>query len=189
MRPSLGRSSPATRLRIVLLPQPEGPTTATNSPGRTQKVIRSIAVSGDTPSGAVKRLVTAMSASTDAVISIGSIQGGIDPGKLGFQNGRGPGAAFARRTLDALALERARHLLEVLLAGAKDPLECIGEGALLRLQRAAQGLMLEAGMNVGHGAHSDLNVASGPHERLGRGLRGPRRNPGPAVSFTIRATI
>src|SRR3984893_7362830 len=148
MRPSLGRSSPATRLRIVLLPQPEGPTTATNSPGRTQKVIRSIAVSGDTPSGAVKRLVTAMRSSTDAVFNIGSIQGGIDPGKLGFQNGRGPGAAFARRTLDALALERARHLLEVLLPGAKDPLERIGESALLRLQQAAQGLMLQAGMNV-----------------------------------------
>src|SRR5947209_10958116 len=119
MRPSFGRSSPATRLRIVLLPHPDGPTTATNSPGRTQKLIRSIAVSGDTPSGAVKRLVTPIRSSTDAVFSIGLIQRSIDPDKLGFQNGRGPGAAFARRTLDPVAFQRARHLLEVLLAGAK----------------------------------------------------------------------
>src|SRR5258708_34007974 len=99
MRPSLGRSSPATRLRIVLLPQPEGPTTATNSPGRTQKVIRSIAVSGDTPSGAVKRLVTAMRSSTGAVFSISAIQGGIEPAKLGFHNVRGPRPAFAPRSV------------------------------------------------------------------------------------------
>ena len=45
IRPSFGRSSPATRLRIVLLPQPEGPTMATNSPARTSRLTRSIAVS------------------------------------------------------------------------------------------------------------------------------------------------
>jgi hypothetical protein len=65
MRPSLGKSRPATRLRMVLLPQPEGPTTAMNSPLRTSKLMRSMAVSGDTPSGAAKRLVTARRSSTD----------------------------------------------------------------------------------------------------------------------------
>ena len=59
---------------MVLLPQPDGPTTATNSPARTVRLTRSIAVSGDTPSGAVKRLVTPTRSSTDAVFSIGGVQ-------------------------------------------------------------------------------------------------------------------
>ena len=74
MRPSLGRSRPATRLRMVLLPQPEGPTMATNSPGRTSRLTRSIAVSQEPPPGAVNRLVTPMRSSTDAVLRIGGIQ-------------------------------------------------------------------------------------------------------------------
>src|SRR6266446_6714160 len=112
MRPSLGRSSPATRLRMVLLPQPEGPTTATNSPGRTSKLTRSMAMSGETPSGAVKRLVTPMRSSTDAVFSIGLIQRGVDADELLFQHGGAPGAGCSRRPLDPVALERARHFLE-----------------------------------------------------------------------------
>ena len=36
-RPELGLSSAPTMLRSVLLPEPDAPTTATNSPGSTQK--------------------------------------------------------------------------------------------------------------------------------------------------------
>ena len=58
----------------MLLPQPEGPTMATNSPARTSRLTRSIAVSQDPPPGAVNRLVTPMRSSTDAVFSIGGVQ-------------------------------------------------------------------------------------------------------------------
>ena len=37
--PDDGETSPAIRERIVDLPQPEGPTMATNSPGITEKLI------------------------------------------------------------------------------------------------------------------------------------------------------
>ena len=59
---------------MVLLPHPDGPTMATSSPALTLSVTRSIATSADTPSGAVKRLVTPMRSSTDAVLRIGGIQ-------------------------------------------------------------------------------------------------------------------
>ena len=36
--PALGRSRPATRVRVVDLPHPDGPTTAQNSPGSTVMV-------------------------------------------------------------------------------------------------------------------------------------------------------
>ena len=157
---------------MVLLPQPDGPTTATNSPDRTEKLTRSIAVSGETPSGAVKRLVTPTRSSTDAVFSIGLIQRGIDPGELGFQDRRGPGAAFAGRTLDPVALERPGDFLEVLLAGSKYRFQRVGESALLRLQRTAQGLMLEARMDIAHWGPCpkfELCVRiSRPHEPLAR---------------------
>src|SRR2546423_1187478 len=102
MRPSLGRSRPATRLRRVLLPQPDGPTTATNSPDRTAKLTRSMAVSSETPSGAVKRLLTAMRSSTDAVFSIGLIQGCIDATELVLQGGSAPCGGCPRRPLDPI---------------------------------------------------------------------------------------
>src|SRR5262245_47345650 len=150
MRPSLGRSRPATRLRMVLLPQPEGPTTATNSPARTSRLTRSMAVSGDTPSGATKRLVTPTRSSTDAVFSIGGIQRGVDGGELRLQHRGGPGAGGARRPLQAAAFERAGDRLEVLLAAAKHRFQRVGERALLRGERARERLMLEPGMNVAH---------------------------------------
>src|SRR5712692_9598084 len=143
IRPSFGRSSPATRLRMVLLPQPDGPTTATNSPGRTSKLTRSIAVNGDTPSGAVKRLVTPIRSSTDAVLRIGSVQRGVDPCKLLFQDRGGPCAHCPGRAFDAVALERAGDLLEILRSGAKDRLQGVGQRAFLGLERTPQGLMLE----------------------------------------------
>src|SRR5580692_6252778 len=71
--PSLGRSRPATRLRMVLLPQPDGPTIATNSPSRTEKLSRSTAVKRlPGAPGAGKRRVTAFSSSAlaDAVMDI-----------------------------------------------------------------------------------------------------------------------
>src|SRR6266849_2765411 len=141
IRPSFGRSSPATRLRMVLLPQPEGPTTATNSPGRTSKLTRSIAVNGDTPSGAMKRLVTPMRSSTDAVFSIGLIQRGVDARKLPFQDRGGPCARGARRPLHPVALERAGDVLEILRPAAEDRLQGVGKRAFLGRERTPQGLM------------------------------------------------
>src|SRR5437660_5410474 len=111
MRPSLGLSRPATRLRMVLLPHPDGPTTATNSLARMPKLTRSIATSGDTPSGAVKRFVTLTRSSTDAVLRISGIQRCVDRGQLLFQHRRRPWPGGARGTFDALALERARDFL------------------------------------------------------------------------------
>src|SRR5262245_4200073 len=152
MRPSFGRSSPATRLRMVLLPQPDGPTTATNSPARTSRLTRSIAVSDDTPFGAAKRLVTAMRSSTDAVFSISGIQRGVDGGELLLQHGGRPWPCGAGGTFHTVAGQRAGDVLEVLLAGAKDRLERIGDRALLGGERAAEGLVHQPGMDVAHAA-------------------------------------
>src|SRR5262245_1495136 len=150
MRPSLGRSRPATRLRMVLLPQPDGPTTATNSPARTSRLTRSMATSGETPSGATKRLVTPMRSSTDAVFSIGGIQRGVDGGELLLQHRGGPGAGRARRPLHAAIFERASDRLEVLLAAAKHRFQRVGERAFLGGERTPQRLLLQPGMNVAH---------------------------------------
>src|SRR5262245_26055696 len=150
IRPSVGRSRPATRLRMVLFPQPDGPTTATNSPARTSRLTRSIAVSADTPSGALKRLVTPTSSSTDAVLSIGGIQRGVDPGELPLQHGDGPWTFFARRAFHAVALEHADDLGKIVLAGAKDRFHGIGQRAFLGAERAAQGLVHQPGMKIAH---------------------------------------
>src|SRR5262245_14449272 len=156
MRPSLGRSRPATRLRMVLFPQPDGPTTATNSPARTSRLTRSMAVSADTPSGALKRLVTPTSSSTDAVLSIGGIQRGVDPGELLLQYGGGPRTFFARRALHAVALEHADDLGKIVLAGAKHRFERIGQRAFFGAERAAQGLVHQPGMKIAHAALRSL---------------------------------
>src|SRR5262245_497030 len=37
MRPAVGNSSPATTRRSVVLPEPDGPSSASNSPGRTSR--------------------------------------------------------------------------------------------------------------------------------------------------------
>src|ERR1700694_2029974 len=55
--PSLGRSRPEMRPRVVDLPQPVGPTTATNSLGATDMLTSRIAVYA-LPVGVRKRLVT-----------------------------------------------------------------------------------------------------------------------------------
>src|SRR6266849_796998 len=149
MRPSLGRSRPATRLRMVLLPQPDGPTTATNSPARTSRLTRSIAVSGDTPSGATKRFVTPTRSSTDAVFSIGRIQRGIDLGELLLQCGGRPWLPCAGGTFHAGLIERASDVLEILMPGAKNGFQRVGERALLGGERAAQRLVHQPGMDVG----------------------------------------
>src|SRR5262245_64955024 len=133
---------------MVLFPQPDGPTTATNSPARTSRLTRSMAVSADTPSGALKRLVTPMSSSTDAVLSIGGIQRGVDPGELLLQHGDGPRTFFARRTLDAVALEHAGDLGKIVLTGAKHRFHGIGQRALFGAERAAQGVVHQPGMKI-----------------------------------------
>jgi hypothetical protein len=56
--PSLGLSRPATRVSVVDLPHPEGPTTAQNRPGSTVMVTSRSAVKA-VPLGVLKRLVTA----------------------------------------------------------------------------------------------------------------------------------
>src|SRR5262249_27328772 len=150
MRPSLGRSRPATRLRIVLLPQPDGPTTATNSPARTSRLTRSMATSGDTPSGATKRLVTPTRSSTDAIFSISGVQRSVDGGELLLQHRGGPGSGRTQRPLHATALQGPGDRLEVLLAAAEHGFQRIGEPAFLGTERTAQRLMLEAGVNIAH---------------------------------------
>src|SRR5262245_35732238 len=152
IRPSLGRSRPATRLRMVLFPQPDGPTTATNSPARTSRLTCSIAVSADTPSGALKHLVTPASSSTNAVFSIGGIQRSVNRGELLLQHGGGPRAFFARRTFHAIALKHADDLGEVVLTGAKDRFHGIGQRALFGAEGAAQRLVPQPGMKVAHAA-------------------------------------
>src|SRR5260221_6091973 len=146
--PSFGRSRPATRLRMVLLPQPDGPTTATNSPACTSRLTRSIAVSDDTPSGATKRFVTPTRSSTDAVFSIGRIQRSVDPDQLLLQHHRRPRLLRAGGTFHAALLERARDVLEILVPGTKRGLERIGEGALLGAERAPERLVHQPGMDV-----------------------------------------
>src|SRR5581483_1731045 len=131
----LGASRPATRLRIVLLPQPEGPTTATNSPLRTLKLTRSIAVSVDRPPGAAKRLVTPMRSSTDAVFCISGIQRSVDLRQFLLQCRRAPRSRCAGGPLDAVASERARHLLKVRFSRAEDPFQRRRERFFFRRQR------------------------------------------------------
>ena len=63
MRPSLGRSSPATRFSTVLFPHPDGPTMATNSPWPMAKDRSSTAVK-EGPPRVPKRFVTASKART-----------------------------------------------------------------------------------------------------------------------------
>ena len=55
--PALGRSSPATMVSVVDLPQPVGPTTAQNCPGRTTRSTSRRAVKA-VPAGVRKRLLT-----------------------------------------------------------------------------------------------------------------------------------
>src|SRR3989440_4309309 len=55
--PALGRSRPEMRPSVVDLPQPVGPTTATNSPGATAILMSRIAVYA-LPAGVRNRLVT-----------------------------------------------------------------------------------------------------------------------------------
>src|SRR5262249_41104932 len=55
--PDEGCTRPVTRFRVVDLPQPVGPTTATNSPASTRIVKSRMAVI-DRPSGVTKRRVT-----------------------------------------------------------------------------------------------------------------------------------
>src|SRR5215472_4480789 len=55
--PSLGLSRPATRVSVVDLPQPVGPTTAQNCPGSTDRLTSRKAVYRE-PAGVTKRLVT-----------------------------------------------------------------------------------------------------------------------------------
>src|SRR5262245_7537751 len=150
MRPSLGRSRPATRLRMVLLPQPDGPTTATNSPARTSRLTRSIAVSDDTPSGATKRLVTPTRSSTDAVFSIGRIQQGVDLDQLLLQRSGRPRLGGAGGTLYAGRLKRAGDVREVLVSRAKSRFQRIGERAFVRAERTPERLVLQPGMDIGH---------------------------------------
>ena len=66
--PALGLASPVTRLSVVDLPQPVGPTTATNSPRSTVMVKSRIAVS-DLPVGERKRRLTLISSIAGAVFS------------------------------------------------------------------------------------------------------------------------
>ena len=47
--PDVGRSSPPMRLRRVDLPEPEGPTTATSSPGRMVRLTPARAATGGGP--------------------------------------------------------------------------------------------------------------------------------------------
>src|SRR5262245_50863511 len=135
---------------MVLFPQPDGPTTATNSPARTSRLTRSMAVSADTPSGALKRLVTPTSSSTDAVLSIGGIQRGVDPGELLLQHGGGPRTIFARRTFHVVALEHAGDLGKIVLTGAEERFQRIGQRAFLGAERAAQRLVHQPGMKIAH---------------------------------------
>ena len=55
--PALATSRPATRVSVVDLPQPDGPTTAQNCPGSTVRFTSRRAVNG-APPGVAKRLVT-----------------------------------------------------------------------------------------------------------------------------------
>ena len=58
MRPEVGSASPAIRLKMVDLPQPVLPSTATISPRVTWKEMRSTAVKRPEPSGRSNVLVT-----------------------------------------------------------------------------------------------------------------------------------
>src|SRR3954471_9104349 len=79
--PSLGRSSPEMRPRVVDLPQPVGPTTATNSPGATVMLMSRIAVYA-LPVGVRNRLVTSRNSIADK-IPIGSFCVMVDKSFIG----------------------------------------------------------------------------------------------------------
>src|SRR5690348_17542684 len=96
--PALGLARPVTRLSVVDLPQPVGPTTQANSPRPTVMVKSRNAVI-DLPSGVRKRLVT-----------FSSSMAGLDDGA--GATGRAP--ASVCRDMDFLLspAERATTLLE-----------------------------------------------------------------------------
>src|SRR5262245_57485168 len=78
--PLLGIRKPATRLRSVVLPQPEGPSSVISSPRRTQSEILSSAVTSP------KRLVTP-SSSTAMSLPLGwTAAGGEDGRSAGMLN-------------------------------------------------------------------------------------------------------
>src|SRR5207245_388853 len=77
--PSLGGSSPEIRARVVDLPQPVGPTTAQNSPGRTAR-LRSCSAVYTPPDGVRNRFVTPRS----------SIAEGTNRTLSGVRTGRNP---------------------------------------------------------------------------------------------------
>ena len=83
---------------------------------------------------------SAYAASSEALIPISSC----------FQNGRGPRPRVARRPFDPFAFERARHVLEILMSGAKDLLQRFRQRGFAGGQRTAEGLMRKPGMKIGH---------------------------------------
>src|SRR6476660_2500603 len=80
--PALGLKRPVTRLSVVDLPQPVGPTTAANSP-RLTVIVKSRSAVSDLPSGDRKRRVTLISsiagAVSDSVMSVAYREGPVPP--------------------------------------------------------------------------------------------------------------
>src|SRR5215510_14293183 len=65
-------------------------------------------------------------------------------------------------SLDAIARQRACDVLEVLLAGAKNRLERVGQRALLGGERAAEGLVHQPGMEFAHVARLAISSKALP---------------------------
>src|SRR5262245_45412867 len=101
--PPEGGMRPVTRLSVVDLPQPVGPTTATNSPGMTVRLKSFVAVI-DLPSGETKRRVT-------LVISMTGFAGigAVDMVRSGLLHVLHELGRVRLRQVDLLALEAGRE--------------------------------------------------------------------------------
>src|SRR6478735_2678499 len=109
--PLEGRARPVTRFSVVDLPQPVGPTTATNSPRATLMLKSRIAVI-DRPSGVRKRRLTLIS--SIAGLSSGAVADMASPSPAGRRSLIARGERQARRAMASRHRPGVADLFDVL---------------------------------------------------------------------------
>src|SRR5690606_4617751 len=174
-RPVSGCSSPATRRSRVVLPQPEGPTTATSSPSATARLTPSTAATGP------KRLCRSISAKPGRPPGPGSLAAGAAPAGGSRCMGGSPlpppqprGQHF-RQPKDAARDGHQQHRHgrgAAEIPGRQEAIHADGHGHLVRPgQHEGGGGFADAqakGQGKGHqksrGGHGQLHI----HKEIGR---------------------